>query len=177
MFQNISKTLIHCLFVLLSLSFANAQDSADKKSDISKNVDLSESMRETMAKHRLKAEEEEYKELIKKSEEAAKISEELTASYESAKQFSSDDVKKIDRLEKVVKKIRQDLGAEDDKESDETEKPSTLMTTLNNIKDKTSDLLKELKNTTRHGVSVFAIESSNALLKLVRFVKFLFLLD
>ena len=175
MLSNISKTLLilTLMFLLGGLSFAQS-DSPNRKPDPTKNMDLPDTIRENLAKTRLKAEEAEYKELIKKSEEAAKISEELTATYKENQKLLPDDAKKIERLEKVVKKIRQELGAEDDNDSDaDIAKPSTLMNTLTIIKDKTADLLSELKKTSRYSVSVVAIESSNALLRLVRFIKFI----
>jgi len=70
----------------------------------------------------------------------------------------------------VVKKIRQDLGAEDD--SDDTpQPPSSMATTLETIKTNAANLLTELKKTTRYSVSVVAIESSNTVWRLVKFVK------
>lgn len=171
MLLNPSKLLFVFLFIFICSGLASAQDGPNSRPDLTKNMDLPEGMRENLAKSRLKQEEEDYKELIKRTEEAVKISEELTATYEQSKKFSDDDTKKIDRLEKVVKKIRQDLGAEDDKDEDSEDKPSSLMTTLTTIKDKTSNLLAELKKTTRYSVSVVAIESSNTLLRLVKFIK------
>ena len=175
MLSNISKMLLvlTLMFLFGGLSFAQS-DSPNSKPDPTKNMDLPDGIRENLAKTRLKAEQEEYKELIKKSEEAAKISQELTETYKENQKLLPDDAKKIERLEKVVKKIRQELGAEDDNDSDaDIAKPSTLMNTLATIKDKTADLLSELKKTSRYSVSVVAIESSNALLRLVRFIKFI----
>jgi membrane-associated HD superfamily phosphohydrolase len=137
-----------------------------------KDDDFPEGFRESLAKRRIKAEQEEFQELIDRGEEAVKISDEVYKSFEAKKNLTAEDSKKIERLEKVVKKIRQDLGAEDDSNDDKIDKPSSLQNTLTNIKETTSDLLTELKKTTRHSISVIAIQSSNSLLKLVRFAKF-----
>lgn len=139
-----------------------------------KEDDMPEGFREGLAKRRIKAEEEEYEELLQRGEEAVKISDEIAKNYEAHKNLTAEDTKKIDRLEKVVKKIRQDLGAKDDDGIDEekAEAPSSLQNVINNIKETTADLLSELKKTTRHSISVVAIQSSNSLLKLVRFAKF-----
>ena len=172
MLSNISRLLLLLTLMFLFVGLSIAQSDGSNKPDPTKGMDLPDGIRENLAKNRLKAEETEYKELIKKSEEAAKISEELTATFKETQKFSSEDAKKIDRLEKVVKKIRQELGAEDDSDSDaNNDKPLSLMNTLSTIKDKTADLLSELKKTSRYSISVVAIESSNALLKLVRFIK------
>ena len=136
--------------------------------------DMPDSFKEGLAKQRIKAEEKEYKELIQNGEEAVKLSDEISKNYESHKNLTADDTKKIDRLEKVVKKIRQDLGAKDEADPDEekSDSPLSLKSALSGIKETTSDLLSELKKTTRHSISVVAIQSSYTLLKLVRFAKF-----
>jgi len=86
MLSNILKLSLSIFFVFLGAGVALSQD-ASNRPDPTKNMDLSEPMRENLAKHRIKEEEEEYQQLIKKSEEAAKISEELTASYEESKKI------------------------------------------------------------------------------------------
>jgi len=170
MISSISKISLLLSILVLSAIVSLAQDASGNRPDATKNLDLSEPMRENLAKHRIKEEEEQYQELIKRSEEAAKISEELTTSYEETKKFTDADSKKIDRLEKVVKKIRQDLGAADDDDAT-PEAPSSLTTTLETIKSNAANLLSELKKTTRYSVSVVAIESSNTVWKLLKFVK------
>ena len=99
MLSNISKTLLvlTLMFLLGGLSFAQS-DSSNSKPDPTKNMDLPDGIRENLAKTRLKAEQEEYKELIKKSEEAAKISQELTETYKENQKLLPDDAKKIERL-------------------------------------------------------------------------------
>lgn len=140
--------------------------------DPTKKMDLPDGFKESLAKRRIKAEEEEFKELVKRSEEAVKISDELTRKFSETQKFSSEDSKKIERLEKVVKKIRRDLGAEDDDDDEKLNSPSSLMTTLTDIKEKAANLLEELKKTGRFSISVVAVESSNAILKLVRLLRF-----
>ena len=179
MLINIFKFLL--LFALIGVSgevtYAQIDAStASGRPDPSKKESLPDGIKETLAKGRIKAEEKEYRELLERGEEAVKISEEIAKNFETTNKLTVEDAKKLERLEKVIKKIRQDLGAKDDDKIDEDAqaevKPSSLVNALSNIKDKTSDLLSELKKTTRHSISVVAVQSSNALLKLVRFVKF-----
>lgn len=136
--------------------------------------DMPEGFREGIAKQRIKAEEKEYEELIQNGEEAVKLSVEISKVYDSRKSLTAEDTKKIDRLEKVVKKIRQDLGAKDETDPDDEkpDSPLSLKSAIIEIKETTSGLLSELKKTTRHSISVVAIQTSNTLLKLVRFAKF-----
>lgn len=168
MFLNFSK-----LIFIFTLLFAGVViTSAQEERNSSPKLDLPDSMRENLAKKRIKDEEEEYQELIKRGEEAVKLSEELSKSFEENHKLSSDDQKKLEKLEKIVKRIRRDLGAEDDDTAKQDNKPSTLTNTLNTIKDKTNSLLSELKKTSRHSISVVAVESSNAVFRLVRLLRF-----
>lgn len=162
MLSRLSKIFLLFLLVFFGGELASAQDTKD----------YPEALKENLAKRRIKEEEKEYNELIKRGEEAAKLSEELTKSYEENKKLSDDDQKKLEKLEKVVKRIRRDLGAENDDQDEKESKPSTMITTLNIIKEKTSNLLAELKKASRYSISVVAVESSNTIFRLIRFLRF-----
>lgn len=141
-----------------------------KKEELPKNI------QETMAKQRIAREKKEYEELLERSEEAVKLSEELEKSFAVSNRLSSEDQKKLDRLEKLVKKIRGDLGGDDDdadeEENPKNKKPSTMGTAFKTLKTNAADLFSEIKKSTRYSVSVVAIQTSNALLKLVKFIRF-----
>ena len=111
MFRKSFKPLFLTLFVLVTASFAFGQfDDTPPKEDIPTGI------KETLAKQRIKQNEKDFEELISRSEEVAKLSEELSKSVENSKKLSSEDTKKLQKLEKMVKKIRQELGASEDKE-------------------------------------------------------------
>lgn len=110
--------------------------------------------------------------MLKRGEEAAKLSDELTESFEQNQNLSAQDAQKLVRLEKLVKKIRDDLGGEDDKETDQRQAPSSLINAMQSVQENASKLLSALKKTTRLTISAVAIESSNAVLKMVRFIRF-----
>jgi oligoendopeptidase F len=140
--------------------------------------DLPSNIKETLAKQRIAREKKDYEELLQRSEEAVKLSDELEKSFANSNQLSSDDQKKLDRLEKLVKKIRNELGAGDDGESDITDgddkdkQPSTLINAFKILQSNSSQLFDEIKKSTRYSVSVVAIQTSNFLLKLVKFIRF-----
>lgn len=162
MLSRLSKFLFILLIGLFGVGLVFAQDTRD----------YPEALKENLAKRRIKEEEKEYNELIKRGEEAAKLSEELSKSYEENKKLSAEDQKKLEKLEKVVKRIRRDLGAEDDDENEKEAKPSTMFKTLTTIKEKTYNLLAELKKASRYSISVVAVESSNTIFRLIRFLRF-----
>lgn len=177
------KTIVNFLFVIyfgaaLCLT-ADAQiadaSTASGRPDPTRNQDLPEGILENLAKQRLKAQEKEYQELVKRGEEAALLGEQLNKSLEANQRLSSEDLKKIDRLEKVIKKIRSELGAKEDGDADDEETIQTPLTTdkaVRFIQKDSVSLLSEIKKIGRHSISVVAVESSNALLKMVRFLRF-----
>lgn len=131
--------------------------------------DFPKTVKETLAKGRIEREKKDYEDLIERGEEAAKISGEIGKSFTKNKKFSSEDQKKLDRLEKLVKKIRGELGGGDDDEVED--KPSSLSAAVKTLQETTANLVEAIKKSTRYSVSVAAIESSNALLKIVRFIR------
>ena len=178
MVRKSSNLLLAFVFVLCAFLCVNAQvldaGSASGRPD-PRQMDLPESFKENLAKQKIKSQEKEFQELVKRAEEAAKIGEELSKSWETTRKFSPEDEKKLDRLEKLVKKIRTDLGAEnegEDAEKIEIEKPSNFQKAIKTIREDTANLISEIKKIGRHTISVIAIESSNTLLKLVRFLRF-----
>lgn len=142
-----------------------------------KDDELPTSFQEKLAQKRLEAYKKQYEEMLGKGEELVKISEELDKSFETNRRFTSEDSKKLEKLEKAVKKIRGDLGAKDNFSSDEDDddslpKVSTTEGIIKSIKKISSELFSDLKKNTRHSISVFSLQSSNNLLKLIRLLKF-----
>lgn len=162
------------VFVFLTLTFGAtvslAQADASTRSGRPRaEEDLPTGIKETLAKARLKNEEKEYNEMLERAAEAAKLGAELKRDFERNQRLTSDDLKKIDSLEKLVKRIRRDLGGKsgEDEEVDVT----NLENAFTEIENAARELSEELKVSTRYSVSVKAIENSNALLVLMQFVR------
>ncbi len=128
------------------------------------------SIREKLAKNCIERAKKDFQELLDRGEEIAKLTEEIETSYEENKKFTSDDNKKLARVEKLLKKIRRDLRADDDDNDDE--KPESKLEAIKKLKEKTLKLFNELKKTSRYSISAVAIQSSNTVLKLVKFLRF-----
>ncbi len=166
---NLSKLILLLIILICGCVFVNAQQN-NGRIDPTKS-EPNDGLRETLAKWRIKNDKKEYDEMIKRGEEALQIAEELNKAFAENQKLNADELKKLEKLEKLFKKIRDDLGGEEDKEITE-KNPNSLINALNNLQETTKSLMSELKKTTRHSVSVIAIESSNALLKIVRFIRF-----
>lgn len=165
--------LCACFFAFSWMAAAQTPDanSADGKSGVLSKEDLPKGIQETLAKKRIQTEEKEYQELIAKVEEADSLSNQISASIQKGGKLSGEDLKKLDRLEKLINKIRGSLGAKDDNSDDETT-DSFSPEDNKSIQELSGDLLTEIKKIGRHTISVIAVESTNSLLKLIRSLKF-----
>lgn len=174
------KFLPILLFILIALTGAvvvSAQptfpDASTSNGRPKPQEEMPKGIKETLFKRKLEQEKKEFAELLERGEEAAKISEEIKLSFEKNNNLTGEDQKKLERLEKLVKKIRDDLGGEDeDNQELEKERPKDLVNALISVQENASNLLSALKKTSRLTISAVAIESSNAVLKLVRFIRF-----
>lgn len=137
------------------------------------------SFREMLARQRAEKQKKEYEELLKRGEEAALISQQLEITFAADNDLSPADMTKLETLEKLVLRIRKGLGG-DDEDAEETavnspvsdQRPSTLKEAFSELKEMTGKMVEEIKKTSRFTVSVVAIQSSNSVLKLVKFLRF-----
>ena len=165
---------IFTIFIIgFAVSFAAAQSDSTTRSGVPAKEDYPTGIKESLAKQRIEREKKDFAQLLSRGEEAAKISTELEKSYAQNNQLSAEDRKKLDRLEKLVRKIRSELGGEggDDETVELDDKPLSVGNALKSLQNNTVKLVGELKKTTRYSVSVIAVESSNILLKVVRFLR------
>jgi membrane-associated HD superfamily phosphohydrolase len=175
MFKSLSPTFL-LLLLFMAGSTVMAQADASTSNGRATKEELPKNIKETLAKQRIEREKKDYEDLLQKSEEAVKLSQELEKSFNEGNQFSGEDIKKLERLEKLVKKIRSELGGSDDKEFEENNaenpKISTLGNALVSIQSSAEKLFDEIKKSTRYSISVVAIQSSNTLLKILKIIRF-----
>lgn len=127
------------------------------------------SIREMLEKKRIEEEKKEYNELLQRSKEVAELGEALFNAYEKQKTLTSEEIKKLERLEKLLKKIRDELGGESDE--NENQQVKSLDEAFKFIKENTKELSSIVEKSTRFAVSATAIEVSNALLETISEIK------
>ena len=170
------------LFLLAILCTAAVAISAQTDSGIlspsgRKGDDQPRSFKEMLTKQRVEREKKDHEEMLKRGEEAVLLSQQLDNAFQQNKGISQKDQQKLETLERVVAKIRKELGGGDDESSnDETTaakepRPSTLQEAFDSLKETTMKLVDELKKTSRFTISAVAIQSSNTVLKLVKFLR------
>jgi len=172
------------IILLLSLvafgsMVASAQGTgADRRSPFSRpddSEDMSKGFKETREKMRIEKEKKDHEEMLSRGEEVRRLSERLEKSYAQNGRFSASDLDALEMVEKNAKKIRAELGGDDcDEKIDDLlghDKAPSLAGALDTLKTAATDLADELQKTTRFTISATAIQSSNAVLTVARFLR------
>jgi hypothetical protein len=141
--------------------------------------ELPKTIKEMLIRKRIEQEKKDHDELLKRGEEAMEISDQLEQAFAQNNKLTESDRERLDYLAGLVKKIRKDIGGSDDGEDDpdakeeakSEDKPSTLQDAFKALQTTTVKLVDELKKTTRFTISAIAIQSSNSLLRIVRFIR------
>ena len=125
---------------------------------------------ELRAKRAIKIAEKEHEENLARAKEIAEIGKELKDSLKDKTVLDHDSVKKVERLEKLTKKVRGEAGGEDE-DVEIPNRPSDLPTTVKEIADATESLSKNVQDTPRQVVSASVIDKANVLLELIKMVR------
>ncbi len=166
------------LLLVLWHSSAAQQDNSQGPSIVpARNENICEKtgdqmMDELRMKACIRQQQKEYRDLLDNGEEAVKLSTELEKAVDKTENLAAQDQKKLDRLEKLFKKIRSSLGGEEDEPGAEEEKPLSLRSAIQKLSERATGLLDELKKSTRYSISVAAIQTSNVIIRLVRYIRF-----
>ena len=145
-----------------------SQDSGDKEP-----VTFGSLEEEMRAKRKIKLDEKQYQDNLDRAREADKLSLELIDSYEKSKALTREDTKKLERLEKLTRKIRSEAGGSDEEASIDNP-PSELKLALSRLSQVTTALRKVVEKTPRQVVSATVIQQANVILQLVRITRGLF---
>ena len=152
---------------------------ASSRSGRDRKEDLPMGLKEMLAKQKAERDKKDHEELLERGDEALKLAKQLENSFAEHRGLSQQDKARLESLEKIVGKIRKELGGADDGDStdasslDTTDdpRPSTVEEAFKYLGSTTVKLVDELKKTTRFSISAVAIQSSNTVLKLVRFLR------
>jgi len=125
---------------------------------------------ELRAKRAIKVAEKEHEENLKRAREIAEIGKDLHDSLKDKSVLDRDSLKKVERLEKLTKKVRGEAGGEDE-EVEMPNRPADLPTTLAQIAEASDSLSKNVIDTPRQVVSASVIGKANVLLELIKMVR------
>ncbi|HXU38290.1 MAG TPA: hypothetical protein VN937_18175 [Blastocatellia bacterium] len=177
---------LFAIFILLSAfglhaSSAFAQNtstiprSSDNKSrrmhkDDDQDVTLPDDMRIKMA---IAREENEYKKTLEDVEKLSGLSEEVAKVYVDRKQLSTDDVKKLNTIEKLAKRVLSHAGGEEVGDKSGSVEHLALAEAIDKLNAAAACIKKEMKAETRFVVSATVVANSNQVISLARLIRHL----
>lgn len=163
--------LVFAVLVFASVtSFAQPPDNTPAALAKSEEINKPKGFLETMQKMRIEQEKKEYKEMMGRSEQALRLSEQLEKSFSQNGRLTKQNYDQIASIEKLTKKIRNELGGDDD--DDRSDEPTiSEADAVKTLRERVVNLYDALKKTSRFSISAAAIEGTNAVLKIARFFR------
>ena len=128
--------------------------------------------RETEARTRmaLKREKKDYEEHVERAKEARDLAAELQKIYEIARSFNAADYKKLERLEKLTRRVRNEVGGSQT-DADPKELPKSYEEAVPLLADLAKELSDEVEKTPRRVVSASIINQANKLIALIQYLR------
>jgi len=174
-------TFATLIFIVLSAGVAFSQIPVQKPSPTPpprpvegtfKNPDdtpLTTFEEEMKAKREIKIAEKDHEENLNRAKEIGDIGKQLKEESKNSAP-DRDCFKKIERLEKLTKKVRSEAGGEDE-EITITPRPADLPAAMKQIAEASETLSKDVQNTPRRVVSTSVISNANVLLQLIKIAR------
>ena len=125
---------------------------------------------EMMARHNLKAAEKDHLENLERAREAAQLSTEIRDAYLRNKAFGRIEEKKLERLQKITRKIRSEAGGSDGEVTIENP-PTQIEPALTRISEISEKMRKVVEKTPRQVISASVIEHANELLEVIHYLR------
>jgi len=124
-------------------------------------------------KQSIKLLEKEYKQNVDRAREVAELGAQLRDALKEGRPFGREETKKLERLEKLTRKIRDEAGGSDEEDLINNP-PGKLDSALSRLADIAESLFTAVQKTPRQVISAAVIEKANALLQLAKVTRNLF---
>jgi len=125
---------------------------------------------ELRAKQAIKLAEKDHRQNLDRAREIAQIGKELQETLKSKSTLDRNSLKKIERLEKLTKKVRGEAGGQDE-EVKIIDRPANIPAAAAQIAEACEALSKDVQNTPRQVVSASVIGNANVLLELIKMLR------
>ena len=137
-----------------------------------RDEDMDFSSREADMRTRLaiKKAKKDYEENVARAKEARQLASDLKIAYETRNTFTSQDQKRLERLEKLTRRIRNEAGGSDT-DADPKDLPQSIVSAVKLVAEMAEDLCKEVEKTPRRIVSASIIAQANKLIGLIQHVR------
>ncbi len=173
--------LLKFSFVLLSVfcgqSFASAQSPAAgtrnaSASDTDRKPDRGSPEEEMLHRAEIRRGEEAHQEMLERAKEGAEIVLQIKQQFEKNSALGTEELKSLERVEKLVRKIRGSSGGSDDDSSQNL--PLKADAAIGQLVDAFDDLSRKVEKTSRLVTSAAVIQRSNEVIRLVKHIRTLF---
>jgi hypothetical protein len=124
---------------------------------------------EMMARREIKAAERDRQENLERAREAAQLGSEINNSFIKNQTLGRTELKKLERLEKLTRRIRSEAGGSDGDVTIENP-PQRLESALSKLAELSEAMRKGVEKTPRQVISAFVIERTNEVLEILRYV-------
>jgi hypothetical protein len=122
------------------------------------------------ARRELKLAEKEYQQNVGRARDLSLLGEAINASYKQKTHLGSEDIKKLEKAEKLAKAIRNAAGGSED-DSEIEQPPKDLAGALSMFAEVSASLKNNVEKTPKHVISTTVIDEANVILELTRIVR------
>jgi hypothetical protein len=140
--------------------------SSEKSSPSDDGPPLTTFEEEMRAKRVIREAEKEHRQNIERAQEISQLAKDLQQAFKTSNTLDREGVKRLERLEKLTKKIRGEAGGESG-EVQIPNRPTDKAAALTQMADAAESLSKSVQNTPRQVVSAAVIDGANVLLELI----------
>ena len=162
--------LVIGLFAASPVSHAQTSTPPDPVASPTDSQAPSSMAEELRIKREISFAEKEHQQNLDRAKEASDLGKDLASSFQRKNLLDREGIKKIDKLEKLAKRIRNEAGGSDDEVTID-ERPNDLAAALNCIAKVSASLSDRVQETPRRVVAASIIEKANVLLELIKIVR------
>lgn len=142
----------------------------DASADRQENSPFGAPQKEFMDRAIIKELEASHQETLENAREGAELGASLRTAFEKNRSLSREDLKRLERLEKLARRVRSRTGGSD-AEGLLEKPPQTLEAALAQLSELSAQLHQSVAKTSRHVISTAVIERSNEVLQLIRHIR------
>lgn len=168
----LSRAFFCCCLLALCGGVAVAQRTAgdDRSSSGSESPMIGSPVEEMLARRDIKAAEKGRRENLERAREVAQLGAEIHDSFTKNATLSRTELKKLERLEKLTRRIREEAGGSSGDVTIENP-PRELKSALGRLAELSEEMRKGVEKTPRQVISAFVIERTNEVLEIIRYVR------
>jgi hypothetical protein len=175
------RALLFALLLTLCGGLAARGQTAQKKypdnihknkpaADLPDDLEQNSPHREMLREMALKREEHDYREHLSRAKENAQLAVELQEAFARQKSLQGAELKKLGRMEKLSRQIRNNAGGEENRD-ELKEAPPQVEEALERLVKLSAELQKKVESTPRQVVSASIIKRANEVVELIKHIR------